>query len=216
MLSCEIDHLVVTAPSLEAGADFIRQALGVEMQPGGKHGRMGTHNLLLGLGPSCYLEVIAIDPSAPAPQRPRWFGLDTYEQSEEPRLSTWVARTADIRAVAAASTEPLGDVTTMSRDQLSWQITIPDNGVPPLGGVAPALIAWPPGVHPASSLRDQGLRLVDLRLVHPDLPRLKQLLVAINCAGPLSFAAGSAATPPGLVATIATSSGQRVLGVPLP
>src|SRR5690606_32822306 len=83
-----IDHLVVTAPSLAEGARFVREALGVEPEPGGKHPRMGTHNLLLRLGNDVYLEVIAIDPGAPAPGHPRWFGLDDAPTS--PLLATWV------------------------------------------------------------------------------------------------------------------------------
>ena len=57
VVRCEIDHLVVTAPTLESGADFVEQALGVAPGPGGQHPRMGTHNLLLRLGESTFLEV---------------------------------------------------------------------------------------------------------------------------------------------------------------
>lgn len=65
MSGCRIDHLVVTAPDLEAGAGFVRNALGMEMGRGGKHPRMGTHNMLLRLGETSFLEVIAADPEAP-------------------------------------------------------------------------------------------------------------------------------------------------------
>jgi hypothetical protein len=41
---------------------------------------MGTHNLLVNLAsaafPRAYLEILAIDPDAPAPRRIRWFDLD--------------------------------------------------------------------------------------------------------------------------------------------
>ena len=60
-----IDHLTITAPSLERGAAFVAEALGVALQPGGEHPRMGTHNQLLRLGDDCYLEVIAANPVAP-------------------------------------------------------------------------------------------------------------------------------------------------------
>ena len=61
---------------------------------------MGTHNAVLSLGPRLYLEVIAVDPSLPAPGRPRWFDLDEprmkAELAEGPVLATWVARTRDL------------------------------------------------------------------------------------------------------------------------
>ena len=58
---------------------------------------MGTHNLVLKLGDSLYLEVIARNPKAPQPGRPRWFGLD---RNRSTGLRTWVARTDDIRAAS--------------------------------------------------------------------------------------------------------------------
>ncbi|HCV79405.1 VOC family protein, partial [Pseudomonas oryzihabitans] len=51
-----LDHLVIVAPTLAAGARYVEERLGVALQPGGQHARMGTHNLLLGLGDG-YLEV---------------------------------------------------------------------------------------------------------------------------------------------------------------
>jgi catechol 2,3-dioxygenase-like lactoylglutathione lyase family enzyme len=72
----EPDHLVLAARDLDAGAAWLESLLGVKLAQGGKHARMGTHNRLLGLGDNFYLELIAIDPDAVAPGRPRWFGLD--------------------------------------------------------------------------------------------------------------------------------------------
>ncbi len=66
-MPCQIDHIVITAPDLGAGAELVRRSLGVMPQAGGEHARMGTHNLLLKLGDSLYLEVIAPNPNAPEP-----------------------------------------------------------------------------------------------------------------------------------------------------
>jgi hypothetical protein len=57
---------------------------------------MGTHNRVMGLYGGLYLEVIAIDPSAAAPDRPRWFGLDgdlmRQRLRDGPFLAHWAAR----------------------------------------------------------------------------------------------------------------------------
>ncbi len=180
MASCCIDHLVVTAPTLEAGAEYIKNNLGVEMQPGGRHPAMGTWNLLLSLGDSAYLEVISIAPAVPAPDRPRWFGLDHHRDKFAPTFSAWVARTTDIHSAVKACPEALGDIVPMTRGDLHWYITIPPDGMPPLAGAAPALIEWPAGVHPAERLKDRGLRLQNIEIRHPQPDRVQRLLSSLN------------------------------------
>src|SRR3546814_2032333 len=78
MLHSHIDHIVITASSLAAGSEYIYRALGVPLESGGEHPRMGTHNLLLRLGKDVYLEVIAINPEAQQPGRPCWFELSSH------------------------------------------------------------------------------------------------------------------------------------------
>src|SRR5437867_13248623 len=112
MPGSQLDHIVVTAASLEAGVAYVRRELGVAPQAGGEHARMGTHNCLLKLGEKLFLEVIAANPGAPHPGRPRWFQLDEPESIKAPRLATWVAHCDDVRAVAPAS---LGKIEAMSR-----------------------------------------------------------------------------------------------------
>jgi hypothetical protein len=212
MAACTIDHITITASSLDLGAELVRQCLGVAPQRGGQHPRMGTHNLLLRLGEAMFLEVIAVDPAAAAPTRARWFALDELAAHAEPRLSCWVARTPDIRATAAGACEPLGPVEPMSRGALNWLITIPEDGQPPLGGVGPALIEWPTDVHPASGLQDLGCQLVGFELLHPDPRRVEALLarLAFEPRG-VQFAVLEAPHP-ALRAQIRTPEGLRTLG----
>lgn len=108
-----LDHIVVTAPTLEAGIEHVRACLGVEVPPGGAHVQMGTHNRLMRLGEDEFLEIIAVDPAAPAPGRPRWFALDRY-RSKPPRLRTWIARTPDLDASLAAAAS-VGVATEITR-----------------------------------------------------------------------------------------------------
>lgn len=73
----KLDHLAVSARALDEGVAHVEAALGVRLAGGGKHPYMATHNRLLGLG-DIYLEVIAPDPEAQAPNWPRWFDLDNF------------------------------------------------------------------------------------------------------------------------------------------
>ena len=84
-----LDHITVTAFSLETGAEWVTQSLGVGPQAGGEHPRMGTHNLLLRLGDAAFLEIIAPNPAAQAPSRPPEF--DSWLQvvdSKEEKIAT--------------------------------------------------------------------------------------------------------------------------------
>ena len=208
MPRCEIDHVVITAPDLASGVEYVRQRLGVAPRPGGKHARLGTHNCVLKLGESSYLEVIAPDPDAPKPDRPRWFELDRVGS---PRLATWVARTTDIHATVAAASEPLGSVEPMSRGELRWLITIPPDGRLPLGGTAPALIEWKTKPHPASTLPESACSLVRLEAFHPDATRVSALLESIGAAGAISVSPLPPGSRPYVVGHILTPHATRTI-----
>ena len=195
------DHLVVGAASLEQGLDWVEARLGVRLPPGGTHPRMGTHNHLTALGSACCLEVIAVDPAAAPPSRPRWFGLDEPETRarlvERPRLLTWVAGCGDLEARLArsrAAAAALGRAVEMTRGDLVWRISIRDDGALPEGGTLPALIQWPDGPHPAGAMSDLGLRLEALELRHPKPARLEALLAAIGAESLVRVAEGRAAS----------------------
>ncbi len=193
MINAAIDHLVVTAPSLASCAGYIREQLGVEMQPGGTHPAMGTHNLLLKLDDTTYLEVLAIDPDMTAPGRPRWFDLDRVTASG---LATWVARVDDIHAAALALDIPARHITPMSRGALHWLITIEESGRIP--ETMPVLIQWLDGPHPAV-----GMRASDCTL--------EQLLTRFDGASKLALDSRCAAGRE-LIASIRAPRGLRTLG----
>ena len=211
MLASHLDHIVIAAPSLAVGVEYVRRTLGVVPQAGGEHPRMGTHNCFVKLGPKVYLEIIAVNPRAAAPGRPRWFQLDDLKPNDPPRLATWVARTDDIEAAAMASPEPLGNIEPMTRGQLNWRITIPGDGGLPLQGIAPTLIQWPPGPHPTDNMPDLGCVLVRLEGFHPAAGRLRRLLEAIGFEGAFSVAPLGVGERPYLVAHVQTAAGPRQL-----
>lgn len=212
MAPCFVDHLTVTAPTLEAGMGFVEAALGVRLQAGGQHQRMGTHNRLLRLGESLYLEVIAPDPDLLRPARPRWFGLDEWPAGAPPRLATWVARCDDIHAALAAATEDLGEPMPMERAALQWLITIPADGRLRLGGLAPSLIQWQVPQHPAVGLADVGCSLAQLEARAPEPKRVEALLASLGLQAAVAVTACTAEQTPQLVAHIDTPRGRRTLG----
>ncbi len=166
-----LDHLVFAVRSLEEGARWFEERLGVPLEPGGEHPKMGTHNRLLRLGDRVYLELIAINPAAEMLARPRWFGLDDpamQARLAQPRLISWVAATEQLSAMANRASYAPGPVHAMNRGSLNWQITIPDNGALVHGGLMPTLIEWPEGVHPAAMLPERGVSLELLELGSPD------------------------------------------------
>ncbi len=164
--SLKLDHITVVARSLEEGCAYIKSALGVDMPEGGAHPRMGTHNKLMSLGDDVFLELIAIDPDANAPDRPRWFNLDAFD--DEPRLGTWVVGTDNIDATLARLPPVSGCAHEITRGDLTWLISIPDDGTMPLDGGFPTLIEWPDGPHPATGMTDLGCRLAALTIEHPE------------------------------------------------
>lgn len=210
-LHSSIDHLVVTAPTLEIGAEFVRDTLGVTPQAGGEHPRMGTHNCLLRLGEALYLEVLSINPAAGSPDRPRWFQLDRDRLNAAPRLTTWISRTNDIRSATAAAPFSLGNIENMNRGPLRWQITIPLDGGLPFNGIAPSLIQWHTNVHPAATLKDSGCSLAGLEAFHSENHEISGMLQSIGFEGQFRIFPISPKESPRLVAHIRTPAGLRQL-----
>ncbi len=206
-----LDHLVVAAARLDEGAAWLESRLGVALAPGGKHAVMGTHNRLLKLGPQRYLEVIAIDPAAPAPGRPRWFGLDDPATcariAERPRLVHWVARTNDLAAALAACPEMPGEILPLARDGLRWRLSVPTDGQPPLDGLLPALIEWESEAHPADGLPEAGCELMKLEGFYPEAERARSPLATLGLASTLAVFPCGRDEPPGLVAYFKTPAG---------
>jgi Glyoxalase-like domain len=164
-----IDHLVVVAATLEQGARYCEERLGIRPVPGGEHLKMGTHNQLLHLGGTAYLEVIAVNPAASSPAIPRWFGMDTAKSrlrsQVSPYLATFAIATDDVLACARAAPQ-IGAIHEMQRGDLAWQITITEDGDLRDDGALPTVIQWPENVHPTKSLPDVGCRLRRLEVRH--------------------------------------------------
>ena len=169
-----LDHIVIAADSLQQGSDYVQQTFGVEISAGGKHQSMATHNLVMQLGNDAYLEVIAIDSDGQIPRHPRWFGLDTPLMRaairEQPRLITWVMNTSDIQSLANQADFDIGIPTKLSRDNLSWEFALPDDGRLLGNGMLPYCIQWHSSPHPSQKMVDHGCLLQALT-IHHNRPR---------------------------------------------
>lgn len=168
-----LDHLAVSARTLAEGVAAVEFALGVPLVPGGQHPLMSTHNRLLGLG-DIYLEVIAPDPDAPDPGRPRWFDLDRFEG--RPRLTNWICACDDLEAALAMAPEGSGVITDLERGDLRWRMAVPADGRLPFDGAYPALIQWLGNRHPTRRLPEVEVRLERFEIAHPQAAALRKAL----------------------------------------
>jgi hypothetical protein len=210
-LGARADHLVYVVPDLDEGIAAIEERLGVRPAMGGKHVGRGTHNALLALGRTTYLEIVAPDPEQPDPPNPRAFGLDSVR---DPHLATWAIAVRDIDAVVAkakASGYDAGIVFAMSRalpdgGQLSWKLARrPDVDHDETSGLVPFLIEWDPGAHPAQT-SPSGCVLLDIEAEHPHPEKVRAALDALGVAMPVTEAGR-----PALLATIECPRGTVVL-----
>ena len=211
----ELDHIVLAAHTLDQGVTYARSVLGIELQVGGAHPRMGTHNRVLRLGEALYLEVIAVDPDAPRPARRRWFQLDDAAVQAElrvaPRLITWVVRTTDIAETVRACSWAPGEVEPMERGALRWRITVPRDGALVGDGMLPSVMEWAEQVHPASRMQDLGCTLERLEVAHADPALYRRDLASIGADRHPTIGELAPGARPQLVAHIRTPAGVRAL-----
>lgn len=224
-----LDHLVVVAGSLAQGVAWCEETLGITPGPGGAHARMGTHNRLFSIAgpaaPGAYAEIIAIDPEAPAPAHPRWFGMDEpglrAAVARAPRLVHAVVRTTrldDHRATLLAATgidagPPMALSRPSQQGELRWRLTVRGDGMLPVGGAVPTLIEWE-GASPGLRMPGGGVRLAALRVIADDTALLATAYAALGWNGVALSQAPPA--PPGapaarLQATLETPRGVVTL-----
>lgn len=175
-----LDHVTLGTASLADGAAALRDALGIDIPPGGKHPDMSTHNRVVNVGDARFLELIAVDPDAPPVPRKRWFGLD--DPAVQARIATaprgvgWVVRTDDLDRVVATSPVELGEARRMSRGERTWRLTVPEAGAMPYDGLVPGFIEWSPGPHPSQAMQFLGPKLEGIEMRHPEAEALRGVL----------------------------------------
>ena len=219
-METKLDHIVIGAATVAEGVAYVEATLGILLPSGGKHPHMGTHNHLTQLSSNTFLEIIAIDPDAPAPSRPRWFGLDDphvqAQLQQSPRLLTWVVNTTKLTTLQTQSLVALGEITPQVRGALEWLITIPTDGHLPGSGLIPTVIQWQVDEHPAHTMADCGCSLVGLQLYHPYPEWLNAALTAIGAANHARITALPNGKAPYMVAEFITPLGFKRLNSKLP
>ncbi len=200
------DHLVLVAPTLEEGAQYVESQLGVRPFPGGQHRELGTHNLLLRIGQDCFLEVIAVDPSATLHHGSRVFGLGNQASVEADwlagnRLKTWVGRTTQLETIVGQYGSLVGEIKSVSRGERRWRMTIPADGSLPQGGSIPTSAEYEPAMIPAHHMPDAGCSLQQVIVHAPDGETVRQLYARLGVLGPVTIETGSPASLRALIQT---------------
>ena len=181
----------------------------------GKHSLMATHNRLVRLQNSAYMEIIAIDPSASFPKsctrEKRWFSLDSNKTKRRlslaPQPLCWVVAVNNIEQTASNCGYEPGRITEMSRGDFRWKLTVPDSGELSEGGVLPVLIEWPKGKNPADVMPESNLVLKQITLFHPSPNFIEHILSAMGISGPIKIKLGK----PEIQFTFKTPNGNNVL-----
>lgn len=202
--------MTVIAPTLEEGIEYVSACLEIELINGTSHTDMGTHNRRVKLGEDCYLEVIAVNPNAPSSSGPRWFGLDQAEAvrsewSKGSRLRGWVARTDDIDNVLISHGHLLGSKKWLDNH---FSFSVPLDGGLPMGGILPSIIDVGNSPFTAMSLGDQGVRLREFVLDHPNPSEIISLYNEIGITNPPIVRKGECLC---FSAVLDTPSGLKVL-----
>lgn len=210
-----LDHLVIGAETLDEGIAYVRSKLGVNIPFGGVHLTMGTHNYLMQLGEFLFLEVIAVNPDISPPAQPRWYGLDDpfvrRQLRKSPMLLTWVINTRKIDTLLSCSNFHMGKKQPVSRGELNWYFSLPEDGRLLAGGLLPYAIEWQAVANPATKMSDLGCRLESLELHHPQPLWLKKSLASICVSELVKIVPVADTVAPFLVATIDTPSGKKII-----
>lgn len=152
-----VDHVLLPVADLEEGARRIRERVGLEAIPGGRHPNVGTANMIVPLGRQ-YLELIAIvDSQEAAASR---LGTRITAALDERRMFVdWAVRTRDLggmRSKLLAAGWDLPPVAEGSRlrpdgQVLHWRTQ--DVNTDGSRSAVPFVIEWdvPAGLHPGEA-----------------------------------------------------------------
>ena len=192
-----LDHLLIGAPVLEQGIDWLEEKTGVRAMVGGSHPGLGTWNALVSLGPDQYIEIIAPDPAQPAADT---FYVPGLRNFKAPRVTTWAARGKDLAGGLLSSLSPglvceparAGERVRPDGARLAWRLAFPRQrryGV--FDGALPFLIEWESLSHHPGRSAPPGLAFRDMRFRHPEPRDLQEALAALGIDAVIAGAAAA-------------------------
>jgi hypothetical protein len=188
----QLDHIVIAHPNLDLAIEEFADLTGCTPAYGGPHLGGGTHNALVSLGDSVYLELISPDPGQVSKEaKSKTSNLaQRIAASEGSKLLAWAVRSNRLDEMSGAlhgfdAARPFD----MSRQQpdgetLNWRLMNLVNH--DLHGFAPFFIDWLDCAHPTSTNPVAG-EFISLSISHPD----SRLNGIVGETGNVSFTEGT-------------------------
>ncbi|MDA9657100.1 VOC family protein [Alphaproteobacteria bacterium] len=165
----KLDHIVIAANTLEEGTSYLENKLHIKLSNIGYHKDMGTHNRVVKISKSVYLEVISIDPNCKQIKSKRWFNLDSSKLQSQlrksPRVIGYVIENTTNKILKYY--EPFFRA---SRDEYKWKFAMPSNNSNISAdqfyqnAIIPSLINWE-GEKPINKMQDNHLNLEKLEIL---------------------------------------------------
>lgn len=157
-MTLEFDHLVLAVPDLAAGAEMIRQTIGLDAEAGGHHPGHGTANAIAALG-DAYLELVTVVDRDEAARSP--FGQAVSQGLESGRTLLAVClRTPNLDPIARrAGTVPV-EMHRVRPDgvTLRWRLAGFEQA---LTSGLPFFIEWAVPAHLQPSYREPAIGTID-------------------------------------------------------
>ncbi len=165
----KLDHIVIAANNLDEGTSYVENKLNIKLSDIGYHRDMGTHNRVVKISKSVYLEVISIDPNCGNLNSKRWFNLDSLKLQSQlrksPQVTGYVIENVDIKILKYY--EPFFKA---SRGEYKWKFAMPGTNAriladqSHLNGIIPSLINWE-SEKPINKMQDNHLNLEKIQVL---------------------------------------------------
>ena len=165
----KLDHVVIAANNLDEGTSYVENKLNVKLSNIGYHKDMGTHNRVVKISKSVYLEVISIDPNCEQIKSKRWFNLDSSKLQSQlrksPRVIGYVIENTTKKILKYY--EPFFKA---KRGEYKWKFAMPCNNSKISAdqsyqnGIIPSIINWE-SEKPINKMQDNHLNLEKIQVL---------------------------------------------------
>ena len=179
-MNLDLDHILLGGPDLADMIDRFATLTGVEASIGGRHPDFGTHNALIDLADSRYLELAAPDPHRTTESN----YSKLFASLERPAVCGWCVRADNLASVAASlndhdiETQAIKRVMRNSPEgPVVFDVLYPKPSR--LEGHMPFFIDWLDTKHPSIDA-PKGCRLMSVDFRHPEAALMNEVFSALN------------------------------------